>query len=87
MKMRIPYLTPTSIFLIALAMGHAQFAIAGNSEAIKRAQAERDRIEETQRKQAETNGKLLSGVDLLLEQNRLIQKRLWEIKNGNRPNR
>jgi len=82
MKMKIPYLSPTSIFLLALAMGHAQYAIAGNSEDAKEAKQERDRIVELQRKQARTNGKIESGIETLLQQNRLIQERLWEIKNG-----
>jgi len=82
MKMKIAYLTPTSLFLIALAMGHAQFAIAGNSDAIKEAKKERDRIEELQMKQAETNGRILTNIDILIIQNQLIQDRLWKLKNG-----
>jgi len=86
MKMKFPsFLTPTSIFLIALAMGHAQYAIAGNAEAIKEAKTERDRIVELQRKQARTNGNIESGIATLLEQSRLIQERLWKMQNNIRP--
>lgn len=85
MKMKIHWITPTSIFLIALAMGHAQYAIAGNSEAIKEAKRDRDKIVELQREQASTNGKLLEGLEVLKEQNRLIQQRLWNMQNSRPP--